>query len=567
MISILVYIVTGILLIMVPHFILPVDLIEGGRNGWILSECSFWYHPESFIGMVLVGTGIICFMSHKAKWLAGVLSVLLLIQGVALKPLSFYLQSTDNLVILGHTISLNSHAYLRTTIIVLGLLTLLAFFRDLYLARRQVQNRPISLLGLSISNIRRKSFRSVALVLALAVVIGAFFSNLLLTKSIGNALTLGAGRLGADLVVVPKGREDDARDILKNGTPHIFNMPIAVYDELAQMPEIEQASPQIFFRPFSYLVCCTTEQVLVVGYDPDTDFTIKPWINYHLKKDQKDNEIVVGSQVKFYPGQSIALLGRRIKVAASLDNTGIGYFDSSAFIPISGAIKLINFLKKNESKGKLHNRKGTEDLSLAHLFDPKSIQKEQLAHVDSSGISTIFVKVNYGVDVKAFAKKIEKEFPEVAVVNVKAATASIKRQLTSMLDAFALPIFILVGMGTIILTVVFSMSANERQREVGLLRAMGAKKSHIFQLFLAEFMTITMLGGLFGVLGGGSMLILFKNNIMAALNLLYIWPDLSTVLQVFSMTFIVALLIGVGAGLYPSLRAAKLEPYQAVRGS
>jgi len=552
---------------MVPHFILPIELIAGGRNGWILTECSFWYHPSYLIGALLFFSGIISLMSRRALWVVAVSTAALLAHGVILKPLSYYLQSSDNIIVLSQTISLRAHAHLRLFLLAVGFLLLAALIGDVLSWRRHKVDRYISLLGLSACNIRRKSFRTVSLVMALAVVIGAFFANLLLTRTIGNTLALGAGRLGADLVVVPASHEKAAQEILQKGTPHVFNMSRTVYDNLREWPEVEKASPQIFFRPFSSLVCCTTEKVLVVGYDPQTDFTIKPWVSYHLRKQQRDDEIVVGAQVKLYPGQSIALLGERVKVAASLDHTGIGYYDNSAFIPLKGAQKLINFLKENEKEGKLRKRRGAQDLSLAHLFDAASLEEDQMRNVVATGVSAIFVKAADGVDIQALAKKISRKIPEAAVVNVRAATASIKKQLTSMLDSFALPIFILVVMGTIILMVVFSMSANERRREIGLLRAMGARKIHIFQLFFMEFMGITLLGGLFGILGGGGLLILFKNKIMASLDLLYIWPDLPTVFQVFVLTFLVALLVGLAAGLYPSIKAAKMEPYQAVRGS
>ncbi len=561
----IVFFITGILFFMVPHFLLPMDLLSGGRGAWLLSDCSFQFHPETVSGIILILAAILRMKGKNGSVAALLAAAIALTQAAIMRPLSFYLHSEENLVILGQTYSMRGHSHIRETLVFLGMIIVVTVIVDILLRRRT--RWTISLFNLSLSNIMRKLFRSTALVLALSVVIGAFFADVLLTDSISNTLELGAGRLGADLVVVPKTAEKEAREVLINGTPHIFNLDRGILETLKKWPEIEKISPQLFFRPFSYLVCCTTEQVLVVGYDPKTDFTIAPWVNYFLHKRQKNNEIVVGARVKFYPGQQISLFGNRLAVVASLDPAGIGYFDRSAFIPMTGAQELIESLKDTEKEGRLHKRKNMNDLSLTHLFDSPTVQKKQLAEVNPHGISVLMVKCRDGVAVKKIAARIEKELPSTAVVNVRAATISVKRQLTSMLDAFFLPIIILMGMGTVILAVVFSMSANERKREVGLLRAMGAKERDIFTLFLREAIMISILGGTFGVLGGGSIIILFKNRLMATLNLLYIWPQAATVAEVIIITLAASVLIGIIAGLFPAIRAARQEPYESFRAN
>ncbi len=560
----LLYIVTGILFLMVPHFVLPLSFIEGGRNAWLLTECSFWYHPESICGLLAIGAGIVRFRSRAAAWPVAAAVLLAIIDAALLKPVSYYLQNEENLVILGQTISLRAHLHLRLVLILLAGMLIAGMIIDFVMVRGKF--RCVSLSTLALGNLRRRIFRTTALVLALAVVIGAFFTDVLLTRSISNTLEIGIGRLGADLVVVPAGREKDAREILLNGTPNVFTLPDGVLEELRQWPEIDRISPQIFFRPFSYLVCCTTEQVLLVGYDPVTDFTIAPWVSYFLRDAQKNNELVVGAQVKFYPGHRISLFGKLFTVVASLDETGIGYFDRTAFLPIAGARDMIRHLKTVQMTTGIRKRKATADLSLTHLFEAEDSRKRELAELNPDGISALFIKVAADADLKQLAAAIREKIAGVTPVNVRTATASIKRQLTSLLDAFFLPIIILLVMGTVILAAIFGMSANERQREVGLLRAMGATRWEVFQLFLSESLLIAFLGAVFGILGGGALLILFKEKIMAALNLLYIWPGPMVITQVFALTLVVTVCIGVGAGLYPALKAARLEPYQAFRG-
>ncbi|MDD5758984.1 MAG: FtsX-like permease family protein [Desulfobulbaceae bacterium] len=563
---ILLYLVFGILFLMVPHFLLPLHMIEAGRNGWINTDCYFHYHPSWLIGSIIILGTLLALKSKCGRWLVALGGIMGFIQAIALRPLSYYLRSTENLVILGQTISLRAHANIRPTLFTLSLLLLACLALHEFLSRRQDRREP-TFFSLPFANLRRKPFRSVALVTALAVVIGAFFTDVLLTRSIGNTLEVGVGRLGADIVVVPKGHEKEAQDVLLEGTPNSFFMPESVVGKLKSLPGVAKLSPQLFFRPFSYLVCCTTEKVLMVGYDPVTDFTIAPWVQYFLNKGQGNDELVVGARVKFYPGQQIAMLGKLLKVVASLDVTGFGYYDKTAFLPISEARELIRAIKANAEADKLHVRKGFNDLSLSHLFDDKAAQESQLNNIDPEGISAIFIKVNDNIDVKSFAESIPANFPGLSAVNVQAATLSIKRQLTAMLDAFFLPIIILIIMGTVILAAIFGMSTNERRREIGLLRALGATQKKIFQLFLAESCLTAGLGCIFGLLSGSALLILFKNKIMLSLDLLYIWPGPGIILQVALLTLFVAALVGIMGGLYPAIKASRMDPYDAFRSN
>ena len=434
-----------------------------------------------------------------------------------------------------------------------------------YFFHKQKEVSRVTFLSVSLQGLRGRIFRTTSLVLALTVIIGAFFSDVLLKKSIENTITTGIGRIGADLVIVPQAGKDKIKPIILNGAPSFFFMDAGIAGRVKSMVGVAAVSPQVYFHPLSYLVCCTTENFLVVGYDPVTDFTVAPWIKYTTKDGLKEDDMVVGKMVKLYPGQQISLYGAVLNVAASLEETGIGFFDNSAFVPIATAKRLLQGLAEKQKQGGLRTREIANDLSYTHIFASRQEDTNTVEEIDPNKISALLVKLKPGVNLKAFSERLRQRLPGLAVVNMRASTRAVKEQLTSMVDAFLLPVIIMLLMGVVILSVVFLMGNRERQREIGIMRALGARPVDIGRLIMYDSLVISMIGGVFGILFGGAIMLIFKEHIMTALDMRYIWPGPATITVVLLTTLAVSLTVGILSGLYPAWRASHMEPYQAVR--
>jgi putative ABC transport system permease protein len=106
-------------------------------------------------------------------------------------------------------------------------------------------------------------------------------------------------------------------------------------------------------------------------------------------------------------------------------------------------------------------------------------------------------------------------------------------------------------------------TVTERTREIGIRRALGAKRRDITMQFLIEAVVQTSLGGMLGTLVG-----LFVAIVVPPVAewLWYGWhlPAQVTPLPIF-LALIVAVVVGVGFGLYPAYRAAMLDPIEALR--
>ena len=108
-----------------------------------------------------------------------------------------------------------------------------------------------------------------------------------------------------------------------------------------------------------------------------------------------------------------------------------------------------------------------------------------------------------------------------------------------------------IGIANIMLATVF-----ERTREIGIRRAVGASRVDIRTLFLMESFSISVLGGLVGVAMG----VIISRVVAASAG----WSTIVTPWSV-ALAFGVSMVVGIGSGLYPALRAANLNPIDALR--
>jgi ABC-type lipoprotein release transport system permease subunit len=181
------------------------------------------------------------------------------------------------------------------------------------------------------------------------------------------------------------------------------------------------------------------------------------------------------------------------------------------------------------------------------------------------GYSSLIVKADQSSNAAAVAKNIRNTFR----IGAADAQSTIKQQLAifNILGA------ILGGIGGIALAVAavgvvntMVMSIMERTREIGVMRAVGARRSTISRLFTLEAALLGFFGGVAGLLVGYGLVLIanpllnnqLKGNGIASANIitLPLWLIVGVV--------ILTTIIGMLAGLYPARRAARLDPVEAL---
>lgn len=397
----------------------------------------------------------------------------------------------------------------------------------------------MNLAYVSVRNLSRKATRTTILFSIVLVVSCTLFAATLFLRSVDNALRIGTYRLGADLLVVPESAETKAKAALLSGEPTQFLMNASVLEQVRRIDGVKVATPQLFLKPTSF-TCCFDVDVFLVAYDPATDFTVRPWAEKHLARKLAEHEVITGREIPVVVGDNVPFFGTFFQVAGTMEPTGMDFFDRAAFMSLDAAYKM--------------------------AADSKT-QAVQRIDLEKGALSTVLVQVDPSMDPSRVAMRIEHDVPGVKALVSDKVISTVRTQLSGLIQAIVAISAVLWVIVLLIMAFAFFMIVNERRREIGLFRAMGASRRHVAGILLTEASLLSAGGGAAGVALGFGLLFSFRALILRQLKLPYLFPQPRELVTLTVAALAFALATGILSALLPSVSVIRTEPYDAIRSS
>jgi putative ABC transport system permease protein len=396
----------------------------------------------------------------------------------------------------------------------------------------------MSLLELAYKNISGNAFRSgVVALCAMLVAVFALFTTLLM-RGAENSLRLAIDRLGADIIIVPEGAEAKVESALLMGVPAKVWMPQENLAKISAIQGVEVSSPQLYLATLSGADCCSVSDMFMIAYDPKTDFTIQPWLNQKLGGGLRLGEVVGGDYIFPTEGlQNLKVYGYLVTLKANLEPTGTG-LDQSLFMTFDTARDIAS-------------KSGT--------------QAEQPLDIPSGSISAVLVKTQPGSNLHQLSVNIMQQVPGVTPIESANMFQSYRKQMNGLLQTILIIMSITWVLSVLLIGLVFSMAANERRKELGVLRALGATRLHIFQSLLAESSLLALIGGACGIALAALGIYLFRKLIMVSLNIPFLLPSPANLLLMIGAGLLLALITVNLAALFPAFKVSRQDPAIAMR--
>lgn len=401
-----------------------------------------------------------------------------------------------------------------------------------------MQEKALSIHRLSLLNLRRKPFRTAALMSIVALLAFVLFGGSIMTMSMENGIAGLEARLGADIVVVPEGYDKDLEGVMIQGEPTYFFMDKEVLEQVRSCEGVELASAQFYLASIN-AECCGSS-VPIIGFDPETDFTVMPWITEQYSKGLNYGEIIVGDDILAEDDGTVLFFDRNYKIAARLERTGTGA-DVSCYTTMD-----------------------TIETLYADAKEKGAYFMEGVTYENS--ISSVLVKIKEGYSLTQVTGQIRKATEgKVEIVATQNMINSVGGSLGGVLSYLYVIAIVFWVMAVVLLSIVFSVTANERKKEFALFRILGATRKRLSSLILTEAFYVSLFGSLIGIVLAVLVVFPFSTYIGDRMGIPYLQPEMGKILLVLIGSLILSAIVGPLASSHSAKKISQAETYHTMR--
>lgn len=397
----------------------------------------------------------------------------------------------------------------------------------------------MDLKKLPFQNLSRHVGRTFGLAAIVALLTCAVYGGALVVTSLQSGLDSLEARLGADIIVAPATARSQVSldEVLLEGVPKSFYMDKAFVEKVAAREGVEVASPQYFLATMK--AGCCAMPVQIIGFDPETDFTVKPWIARTYGGDLGMLDVIAGCNISGGVGDTIQFYGENCTIVAKLAETGTS-MDNAVYATGDTVKRLVE---------------AAIDLG----FSP-------LAHEDPQQmISMVMVKVADGYNVENVLGDIKLHVRGVSAVATRTMTSDVADSVAGMAGVIQVVFGVIGVLAAVVLVVSFVVVGRHRTREFAVLRVIGASQRALSRIVVTEGAIVSAGGALVGIAVALLVVISFNGALENALGLPFLLPEPAMMALLAGGAFVIAMVAGCGASYASAARLAKVEPGQILR--
>ena len=428
------------------------------------------------------------------------------------------------------------------------------------------------LFRLAAQNIGRRRLRALLLGLAVMLAVGVAFASFTGGWALRGGVVTSFSRMGADIVVVPIGTLVNITSTLLTVQPTDQELDIGLADRLRAIPSVGLVAPQRIVR-----AQVEGRTINLIAFDPTSDFTVQPWLPASQRLALTTGGALVGERVTgSKPGDSLTICGQPLRVEARLGRTGVGPFDESYFVSFATLDGLIEAWQRICHGLGIPISSGPdrpapvidgERAIAAHRHNLLSGPAACLPELAPDRVSALLLQLAPGASAQQVMFAIG-QIPGIKLVTGNAVFTTTRQALGSLFGSMAVfALLLLLGL-LILISLLFSAIVQERYRELSQLRVMGARPSQIMRIILTEAAAITVLGGLFGLGFGASLVLVFARTLgfyFETIGVPFAWPPVWTTVLAAAVAVVFSALLGIVGAFVPAWRAGRLEPYALLK--
>jgi len=399
----------------------------------------------------------------------------------------------------------------------------------------------------ALQSLTSNKMRSLLTILGIVIGVASVIALLSVGEGAGNSITGEIESIGTNVIYILKG--NDSEDVTNPLDLTLRDARTLASSSITS--DIAYVAP-VFTGNAEITHTGTTRETPILGSTPDYQFVqnITMAEGEFISEGQVEGRsavVVLGPEIaRNLMGRSTGVVGNSVRiggypyriigVAEAKGGSAFNNPDNNVYIPIStaqarlprgGAPDRVQYILVSVDKAEDADtaiEQITEVLRLTHRIPPRSPND--------------FTILN------------QQDFLAVA--------ASITNVLTIFLGGIGAISLLVGGIGIMNIMLV---SVTERTREIGLRKALGARKKDILLQFLTESVLLSMIGGIFGILLGWVISLVVQQIAMQQGTPL----DISVTINSVLLATLFSAAVGIFFGYYPANRAASLEPVEALR--